>query len=175
MSYGGLTDAIRREAEIVASTTARTRLGTVSGLHAKKHAAKVLIQPEGVESGWLPVGTLSIGRGWGIHCLPNIGDQVAVHFVDGDFSSGVIGLRYFSLVDKPMDSKAGELLLVHSSNSSLRFNDDGSVLLFSVAKLTVQGADGVEIGGPMLKVTTGNLEVHGTIKAGGTITPNAGV
>lgn len=174
MSYGGLTDMIRREAEVVSNAQARTRLGTISGLHPDKHAAKVLLQPEGVESGWLPVGTMAIGNGWGIHCLPNIGDQVAVHFVDGDFSSGIIGLRYFSLQDPPAPAKAGEFLLIHSSQSYLKLNADGTVAIFGNA-ITLQADTSVEILGPLLKVKTGNLEVHGTIKAGGTITPNAGV
>ena len=176
MSLAGLASVMRREAEIVASQRATTKIGIVSGIHKSKHAAKVMIQPEGVESGWLPVGTVAIGKGWGLHCLPSLGDQVVVHFVDGDLASGVIGMRVFSLADAPAPSESGEFQLIHQSGSYLKFLANGMVLMKSAAAMTIESAASLTLKGGSVTIegplgVSGNVSVTGNITATGTITP----
>lgn len=158
------------------------RMGTVTGVDPKRYAAKVELQPEGVETGWLPVGAVAIGNGWGIATLPALGDQVVVHFLDGDIGSGVVGHVFYSRADAPMvAAKAGEFWLVHKSGSKLRFLEDGQVEIVADGALSVQAGSTVDIvASGRVHITgadcliTGNLGVQGTIKATGDIDANQG-
>src|ERR1700733_4193944 len=92
------------------------RHGLVTSYDPKNHLAKVAFQPEGQESGWLPIETGHIGAGYGIaiglqpggggSSVPNLGglgntpqsgvtnqtsgDQVIVQVQEGDFEPGKI-------------------------------------------------------------------------------------
>ena len=52
-----LLNTVRREAERVMSRLALPKTGIVSGYDPANYAAKVVLQPEGVETGWLAIRT----------------------------------------------------------------------------------------------------------------------
>ena len=54
------------------------RMGLVTAWDGNAIAAKVKIQPEDFESGWLPVGVDWMGYGWGFIAPLAEGDQVLV-------------------------------------------------------------------------------------------------
>ena len=94
----------------------------------KSHAtARVIIQPEGVLSGWLPVLSQWVGNGWGIACPPSPGDQVLLVPQDGDIEQGVIVGRVFSVNQMPPVAPGGEFWLVHKTGSSLKLCNDGTI------------------------------------------------
>lgn len=108
------------------------RHGIVSSYDSKKYLAKVTFQPEGQESGWLPIETGHIGAGYGIviglqpgggsssqssggglsdgQPSQTNGDQVVVRYQEGDFESGKIVQRVHSDMDMPPEAKSGEML-----------------------------------------------------------------
>lgn len=109
------------------------RHGIVTSYDPDKYLAKVTFQPEGQESGWLPIETGHIGNGYGIAIglqpgaggaqpggngaspggtsSPNQGDQVVVRFQEGDFESGKIVQRVHSDEDKPPRVESGEIVI----------------------------------------------------------------
>ena len=103
------------------------RFGVVASVDPARYAARVLLQPEGVLTGWLPVLSAWAGAGWGMVCLPAPGDQVLVVPQEGDAEHGVIvGANYSDAARAPA-APAGELWLVHSSGAALHLCNDGAV------------------------------------------------
>jgi phage baseplate assembly protein gpV len=103
------------------------RLATVSSVDAKTACARVLHQPEGILSGWLPVLSLWAGDGWGVVCLPGVGDQVLVLSHDGDPSNGIVVGGLYSDKRRVPAAPQGEFWLLHRSGSSIRLIGDGTV------------------------------------------------
>lgn len=93
------------------------RHGIVTSYDPKKHLAKVTYQPEGQESGWLPIETGHIGDGYGIATGlqpgdgKEKGDQVVIRFQEGDFESGKIVQRVHSDDQKPPKVESGEMVI----------------------------------------------------------------
>ena len=78
-----LLNAARRETQRAISMLALPKTGIISGYDPASYAAKVRLQPEDVETGWLPIRTPWAGNGWGMFCPPDIDDEVEVQFQDG--------------------------------------------------------------------------------------------
>lgn len=183
MSVGGILNASRREAQKILEQKAFSRIGTVTSVNPTDYTAKVVIQPEGFETGWLPIGSIAVGSGWGFYALPEPGTSVEVTFQMGDWDAGLIGSRFFNRRVRPKAGvQAGEFVLAHKTGSLLRFLADGTVRVESDGDLEL------EVGGNLVANVTGqaqvtaaqmlvqgNLGVSGTIKATGSITPNTTV
>ena len=103
------------------------RLGLVSSVDPTTYTARVLLQPEGVLTGWLPVLAPWVGAGWGLSCPPGIGDQVLVLPQEGEAEHGIIVGRLWSEAAATPGTPVGALWLVHGSGSFLKLNNDGSV------------------------------------------------
>ena len=106
---------------------AQPRLGVVSSVNPANYTARVLIQPENVLSGWLPVGSSWVGGGWGLACLPNTGDQVLIVWQEGNPEHGIIVCRLWSNAVSAPAVPVGELWIVHQSGSFLKLRNDGSI------------------------------------------------
>lgn len=157
---------IRREAERVLNQRASTRLGMVTSYDPKTYTCKVKIQPEGVETGWIPVSTIWVGNGWGIFAPPMPGDQVQLEFQEGSTQNGILCGRIFNDVDKPLEVAAGELWVVHKSGTYLKFKNNGDVLLHTDGKI-ISDANKWE--------HTGDVTIDGKLDVSGDITGAAQV
>jgi uncharacterized protein involved in type VI secretion and phage assembly len=162
--------------------------GLVTSYDPKLHLAKVMFQPQGQESGWIPIETGHIGAGYGIATGlqpgdgKSTGDQVVVRFQEGDVEAGKIVQRVHSDNDKPPEVQSGESMIYTrfqksdgGSNSAqgaqggtgqqIYFKNDGS--------LTLTDGNGATIvcdGNGNVKITCKNLQID----ASGTITAIAG-
>lgn len=132
---------------------ANVRLGLVSSLDQANYCAKVRIQPEDAETGWLPIASEWVGNGWGLFCPPEINDMVVVEFQEGDFEAGIITRRLYNDSDRPLSVAPGEFWLVHQSGSFLKFKNDGSVDVTSNTNLTAT------VGGNLAANVTGNATI----------------
>jgi phage baseplate assembly protein V len=116
-------------------TTPRT--GLITSYDPKKHAVKVAIQPEGVEvAGWIPLGAIGVGNGFGIVCGPNLGDMVQVAFDNASPNAPRIVGRFFSNVNMPPAVPSGDTYIVHQSGSALKFNGDGTITVTATSSIT---------------------------------------
>jgi len=105
------------------------RFGLVSSFDPSAYAARVLIQPENVLSGWLPILSVWVGAGWGLAAPLTPGAQVLVIAQEGDAEQGVIVGAVWSAVDQPLSAPAGELWLQHQTGSFLKLHNDGTIAL----------------------------------------------
>lgn len=122
-----LMNTVKGYAATLDQMQASPRLATVTSIDPETASVRVLQQPENVLSGWLPVLSLWAGDGWGIVSLPAPGDQVLVLSHDGNSSSGIVVGALFSEKRKVPAAPLGELWLVHSSGSSLKLVNDGTI------------------------------------------------
>lgn len=122
-----LLDAIKNHAGALDRTMGQPRFGTISSFNSADHTARVLLQPEGTITGWLPVLSSWTGPGWGIVCPLAAGDQVFVLPQEGDAEHGVIIGRAYSSRCPPPQAPPGELWIVHPSGSCLKLKSDGTI------------------------------------------------
>lgn len=137
---------------------AQPRFGVISSVDPNTYTARVALQPEGVLSGWLPVMTNWSGPGWGMACPPSPGQQVVVIAQEGHAEHGIIIGTTFSQAMQPPAAPSGEFWLLHASGSTLKFTNQGSVIIQSQG-LTLDA--NVSISGNV--TISGNLSVTGSI------------
>ena len=114
---------------------ALVRAGIVTSYDPDHYAACVELQPEGIKTGWIPVTSPWVGNGWGFYAPPSIGDVVEVHFQQGGKEAGFIVNRFYSAKTKPLSVQSGEFWLVHKSGSSIKFTNDGDIILSAARDL----------------------------------------
>lgn len=152
----GLFNAMRLQAQLANQSRAAVRIGTISSYNPANYAAKVLLQPEGTETGWLPIASFQVGNGWGIFSPPSIGDMVEVQFQEDSSEAGLICGRFFNDTDRPLSVPSGEFWLVNQSGSKLKFHNDGTVELIAIGAITSSAPQWTH---------TGNFKVVGDIVA----------
>lgn len=152
MSMQRLANAVRMQAQMNSTTVAQTKMGTVSSYNPADYTVKVTLQPDGNETGWLPLAALGVGQGWGMIFAPGIGDMVEVQFQEGNVETGMVCARFFNDEDRPMAVPSGEFWLVNKQGSFLKFTSDGKVALNGQAE--------VDMSMPTLNIqATGNVNV----------------
>lgn len=117
------------------------RIGVVSSYDPATHSVKLLRQPEGVETGFLPLNAHHIGNGWGVMVGPQIGDQFVIGHVLGDVDTPFIAGRLFSDQEKPPSVQSGEMLFQHQKGHKLFFDQNGGVTIYHAAKGGVMAFD----------------------------------
>lgn len=148
----GLMNQVRIQAQMAAADSTSAKTGLVSGYDATNYSVKVTLQPEGIETGWIPLLSPWVGNGWGMFCPPTVGDMVEVQFEQGGAEAAFACLRFFNDQDRPLAVGAGEFWLVHKSGSSLKLTNDG--------KLSINGYAEIDLTTPTLHITTsGNANV----------------
>lgn len=152
-----LWNALRAQAGALDQALAQPRFGVVASVDPNSYTARVLLQPEGVLSGWLPVLSLWVGNGWGLSALPSPGDQVLVVAQEGDSEHGIVLGAAYNLNQPPPAAPAGEFWLVHQSGSFIKLLADGSIAT-NATQFTL----------------TGNLNVTGSITASGEVADGHG-
>jgi phage baseplate assembly protein gpV len=120
-------NALKGEAGRLDQVQAQPRFGLVTSVDPANATVRVMLQPESVLSGWLPLLSPWVGAGWGMSCPPAPGDQVFVLAQEGDAENGVVVGRAFSNVSSAPQASSGELWLVHQSGSFLKLLNDGTV------------------------------------------------
>lgn len=178
-----LLNIIRREAMRVAGLRATDQIGIVSSYDPDSHSVQVKFQPEDTLSGWLPVGSLAVGNGFGVHFAPNIGDQVMVHFLNGDREAGVVGPRLYSDGDRPLNVPAGELWLMQSPTCGIKLQGGDAIsVIGATLSATISGAGTISVGGDLDvsisgsgTITAGTLTVDGVLAVSGSITSDGTV
>lgn len=183
-----LLNAQKAAAQQATEGRASTRQGVVSSYDPNAYAVKIMLQPDNVPTGWIPLKSAWIGNGWGLFCPPSIGDAVEVDFQEDDGGVGSVGLRFFNDADRPLPCPSGEFWLVHKSGSLLKFHNDGSVELHTATDLnaTVAGNANVAVTGNITSsaaqwnhtgpvTVNGNVVINGTEQVTGKITGQGGM
>lgn len=102
-----LRNALRRDTAAAIGALAQPRHALVHSVDPHTHSVRLLIQPEGTLTGWVPdASAFATGGGYGCVCPLSQGDQVMVIHAHGDADEPVITGRLFSTVDMPPVSLA---------------------------------------------------------------------
>ena len=150
----GFLERVKLEAMMADSRIGRLRHAIVSAVDAKTHTVKVTIQPEGIESGWIPDSGFAAG-GLKIACPCEVDTQVVIAPIEGDAEHPVIVGRLFDATKTPPVSPAsGEV--VQPGEIGI-FADQGVYLHLS--------AKGIAIGGDLS--VSGKIVARGDVVAGG--------
>lgn len=139
-------NAIRQQAAAQDGRFGVPRWGIVQSVDPSRPAAKVMLQPEGVLTGWLPILQPSAAGGWGVMSVPSLGAQALVQWDAGSSDSGVIVGFAHSDANRPAavpnapgtggtrntapsPAIAGETILTHASGCYIRLLPSGDILL----------------------------------------------
>ena len=115
MTADNLSNLIRRE--VTRGTTGlHPTCGVVTSYDPKKHAVKVTHQPDGNESGWMPILCAAAGKKLSAVHGPSAGDQAIIGYLNGDRESPFIMGFIHSDQDPPPEAKSGETIVQHTQN-----------------------------------------------------------
>ena len=159
MSMNKFLNLMRLQSETVSGNYSHTRFGTISSYDPNNYAVKVLLQPDGTESGWLPVGSPWVGNGWGMFSPPPVGTMVKVHFQEGNPEAGIVDTSHYNDSYRPLNVPAGEFWLKHSTGSMIQIKNDGSVNIIShgVLNVTTGGNTNVNVTGQVNMTVSGKV------------------
>ena len=185
-----LLNQMRMQAQMATADRAAPKTGIVTSYDATNYSVKVMLQPEGIESGWLPLLSPWVGNGWGLFCAPSVGDMVEVQFEQGDAEAAFACMRFFNDVDRPLPAPSGEFWAVHKSGQFVKLTNDGKLLLNGQAEIdmtaptlnitvtgaanvacataTVAASDSVKLDTPLVHCTR-DLQVDGNTTFGGNL------
>jgi len=170
-----LANAVRQQASMANAHLSWPTLASISSYDASNHAVKVTIEPvdpgeQPTESNWMPLGAIGIGNGWGVAVGPQIGDQVLVVFEHGDFSSGVIVARIFSVAQQAPAVPSGEIWALHQTGAFIKLVTDGDI------DVSTPGNLNATVAGNMTANVTGNASTtaqNASVTASGTASVTA--
>lgn len=161
MSWERVINALKAKAGGLDLGLGAVRLGVVTNADPERYLVRVLVQPEGVLSGWLPVASLWVGAGWGLAALPVPGTQVVVLAQEHEGEEGIVIGALYSQPNPPPASTAGQFVLRHASGAEVMLNGDGSIAI-TATTLAVTGT--VSITGSL--AASGDVaDGHGTLAA----------
>jgi phage baseplate assembly protein V len=153
-----IINQMKLHGSMAVGSSAKVRFGTVSSYDPDNYCCKVLIQPDEIETGWLPIASPLVGNQWGLFAPPSIGDMVDVHYQENDYQAGYVALRFYNDEDRPVRAESGVFYLIHKSGSFLKFENDGTVHL--------NAATGIESTAPVWN-HTGPININGDVSIDG--------
>lgn len=128
MSHDHLRSAVSELAKMAAAGFAHPKLGTVTSYDPDAYLVKVMLQPEEIETGWLPIMTGMAGSAFGVYYGPAIGDQALVIFQEGDATVGLCIGFLPSDEDPPPHVETGEIhLIAKGATASVVMKPDGTI------------------------------------------------
>jgi phage baseplate assembly protein V len=167
-------NAIKAQSGAMDRAAGQPRFGLVTSVDPSRPAVRVMLQPENVLTGWLPVLSPWVGAGWGLSCPPSPGDQVFILPQEGDAEHGVVVGSAWSDSKRTPSAPAGELWLVHQSGSYLKLMNDGTIRLqgntFIAGDLEVSG----NISTSGAATGSGNVSIAGDLHATGDVSDGHG-
>lgn len=133
MSADRLANAHKGIAARVAGTLGAPRMGIVTSYNPNDGTAKVTIQPEGTQTGWLPVLSQSVGAGWGLHVPFKTGEQVLILPQEGNADHGIIVGRVFDDNHRPPASAGSDIVLKSSAGAIITLSSTGHIKMIDAA------------------------------------------
>ena len=147
-------ETVKLQAALQVGALGQPRHALVTSVDPTSHSVKVSIQPEGIESGWIPDAAVA-AHGLKIACPAEIGTQVLVVPVEGDAEHPVVVARLFDVSITPPMSPA--------TNKPVQ---PGEVGIFTSGGCFVHLAgDTIYLGGKL--ILNGSIQANGDIAAAG--------
>ena len=138
-----LLNRMRLEAQWVLGNEGKPELGLIDSYDPGSYSVKVKLPAKnGKITGWIPLGTLAAGAGWGFMIAPAIGAQIKISYQEADANVPVAELQVFDNINHPSVSgqpgpPSGEWWMVHQSGAYIKFTNDGTVHLSGTVAINV--------------------------------------
>lgn len=159
-------NAVQAQALLASQPRATDKVGIVTAYDPPTYAIRVKLQPEDVETGWIPIKSIWVGNGWGLFAPPSLGDLVSVSFNENEPGSGLYELSLFNNVDQPLPVPSGEFWLVHKLGTLIQVLNNGDL------QVTTQRDLLATVGRNVVATVAGNLTANVTGNANLAITGN---
>jgi uncharacterized protein involved in type VI secretion and phage assembly len=173
---GALANSMRKQAMLAGAGRTDEKDGIITSYDPNAYAVKVMLQPEGFETGWIPFPSVFVGNGYGAYFGPEIGQAVSVTFAEGDKDNGRISKLFYNNVEVPVGGanavQSGEILLADKSGNSIRWSPNQNKLIIAAGKELDQNVGtnwNVAVQGNASIAVTGSIDITA---AGGDITIN---
>ncbi|HHH1281825.1 TPA: baseplate assembly protein [Yersinia enterocolitica] len=171
-----LLNSMAGRAQQAGASFTGTREGIITSYDPTEYAIKVTLQPDGAETGWIPLDSPWVGNGWGMAAGPMIGASIKIDFDSGNISNGSGGGQHYNDVDRCPAPQSGEFFVVHESGSSFKLTNDGKVrIIDSAGSEIVMDGDGT---GAMTFASgltvNANVKVNGNFVSSGDISDQNG-
>jgi len=131
-----MIDHIKRVVSQFLSNLFIARHGTIASFNPANYTVKVTIQPEGTTTGFIPLTAPWVGNNFGAVFGPEVGDQVLVHFIDGNPQAALVGGRTFNDSAPPPVVQSGQAAIVDSQGAYVRLNNDGTMTFGAPTSIT---------------------------------------
>lgn len=161
-------DAARFHSSSQVASIGQPRHGIVSSVDPANHAVKVTIEPDGIETGWIPDAAIAAG-GLKIACPSEVGTQVLLVSVEGDAEHPVVVGKLFDTVITPPVSpatgqvvQAGEVGFFVSNSVYVHLTSDG---IYLAGKVKINGS--LNVSGDVVSDTVSlQQHIHSAVQAG---------
>ncbi len=174
-----MIELIKRVVAEVLNLQAKTQFGLVSSYDPATYSIKALLQPENVETGWIPLAAAWAGNNLGAVFGPPLGTACRIDYVNGSPEAALAGARFFDINHVPPTVQSGQAAIVDAAGSYVRLNGDGTITLSANTSITsttpilTQNGDMKVVGNVTVtqNVTVDqSVQVTSDIAAGGNIT-----
>lgn len=140
---------IRQQASMVQNSITQTQVGTVVAYDPATFTVIVQLYPQdadtpALQTGWIPLFTLSTNQQWGIFVPPSLGDLIEVHYQEGSLQNAYAGLRAIMQGNSP-NVPSGEMWFIHASGSYVKITNDG--------KVSINGNVEIDVISPVVNIT----------------------
>ena len=166
-----------------ATNAAAPRYGIVQGYAPAQYRVKVTLAPstdgKNPMTGYRPLCSPWVGKGWGMVCPAGPGEQHAVIFAQSHPDQALAIGRIFDnnhLPPRRADGQPavyGEFVLVDMSGNRVQLTNDQKLLINGVLELDLSSPGKVVITAPQI-IMNGDVTVNGTVTASGEGTFNGG-
>lgn len=163
-----LMEQMRMQAMTAMQGVVSSRWAVISAYDPNSYAIKANIQPEGTETGWLPILSNWVGPSWGDFAGPLIGMQCLLIFAHGNMQDPIAAGQAWSTQAPPVPVPSGERLIQHSTGSLLHFDNEGNVTMTANQAMTLNAPAGCTINANT--TINGNVQTNGNIMASQNIT-----
>lgn len=166
-----LINAMNERAQRALDRKATSTPGVITSYNPNTYSVKVQLQPDGTETGWLPLLSQQVGNGFGIYCPPHVGELCHVVFTDGEVEAGVVAGMYYNNEDVPLSVPAGEIWLFHKSGAFIKLNTEGQMLVQdksgSTVKMLGDGTGTMSFAGGL--TITADTQINGNLRVSGDV------
>lgn len=158
-----MIETIKRIVADMLNLQAKTQYGTITAYNPNDYTVKVLLQPEGVETGWIPLTAPWSGNGLGAVFGPVLGTDCRVDFAGGIPEAAMAGARFFNANNPPPVVQSGQAAIVDGAGSYVRLNNDGTITISAAGAATLDAPGGLTINANT--TINGNEQVNGNVQA----------
>lgn len=164
-----MIERIKQEISKFLTNLIMPKYGIVQSYNPGAYTVKVLLQPQQILTGDIPLASQWVGNGFGFVCGPNIGDAATLNFIDGSLQASIVVGRTFNDSARPPVVQSGQMAMVDSKGSFAKLNNDGTI--------TFGAPTGITTTTPLLTQNgnttfNGNVQVNGGVIATGDVVAN---